>query len=74
MFQVALVGSIYMVGLFFGSFFLGQLADWIGRRPTLALSIVVGCGSSLLGGFAPSYAWYCVARFFSAIGRTTKAV
>lgn len=37
---VALIGSIYMSGLLFGSVFLGRLADMIGRKPALFLAMV----------------------------------
>jgi len=38
--QVALVASIYMVGLLFGSPFYGYVSDTFGRKPGLALAII----------------------------------
>ena len=41
---MALVGSIYMSGLFFGSFIFGYLGDRFGRKISLMLSVLVsGC-------------------------------
>lgn len=68
-YKVALVGSIYMFGLFFGSFIFGSLGDKIGRRKTLALAVITGCTGSLSGAFCSNYYAYCVTRFITALGK-----
>ncbi len=69
-FQVALVGSIYMSGLFFGSALFGTLGDKYGRKISLMVAIFIGTVASLAGAFAGgSYAGYAVTRFFTAIGK-----
>lgn len=67
-FLVALVGSIYMSGLFFGSFIFGTLGDKIGRKLTLMVAILVASGGNLAGAFCQNYAAYCVTRFITAVG------
>ena len=67
-FQVALVGSIYMAGLFFGSIIFGYLGDLVGRKWALMLSILCASAGSLAGAFVYSYEAYAVTRFITAIG------
>ncbi len=67
-YKVALVGSIYMLGLFFGSFLFGFLADKIGRKKTLMISILTGNCGSLAGAFCTNYILHCITRFITALG------
>lgn len=67
-YQVALVGSIYMCGLLFGSFIFGRASDKLGRRPALAAAVLTSVTAGLGGAFVDSYAWYCVTRFFTGVG------
>ena len=71
-FQVALVGTIYMSGLFFGSFLFGTLGDMIGRKKSLMVAIVMGSTFNLIGSFYSNYIFYCVTRFFTAAGLFKK--
>ena len=58
-----------MVGLFFGSFIFGTLGDKIGRKKTLVIAILTGCGGSLIGSFCgSSYIAYTITRFVTAVG------
>lgn len=67
--KVALVGSIYMFGLLVSSFISGTLADKFGRKITLMLVILIGVIGAMSGAFAKTYPGYCVARFFTGVGR-----
>ena len=71
-FQVALAGSLFMVGLLVGTGVAGKLSDTIGRRKTLFLLLCIGAICQLLCGFAYSYETYLVARFFSAFGEANQ--
>ena len=71
-FQIALVSSIYMIGLLFSSFFAGTLADKFGRKLSLMGCIFFGVSGAMSGGFCNGYACYCVTRFFTACGKGKK--
>ena len=67
-YKVALVGTIYMAGLFCGSFFWGIIGDMIGRKVTLMYAIITASLFSLLGAFSSNYYYYAFTRFMCAIG------
>src|SRR5262245_2587416 len=46
----------------------GQLSDWLGRRPTLALGGLVSAGGNLWCAWANAYPEFVVARFVAGIG------
>ncbi|XP_061193510.1 organic cation transporter protein-like isoform X2 [Saccostrea echinata] len=54
---------IFYAGVFFGSLCLGALADKIGRKKTLILSILVLLASSLAVSWAADFYLFCVLRF-----------
>ena len=68
-YKVALVGTIYMCGLFLGSFLFGTLGDKIGRKLTLMCAIVLASTASLVGAFTSDYIIYSITRFFCAAGK-----
>jgi len=51
-----------------GSSVYGILADKIGRKPTLLLSLVNTCVAGASGAWVNSYIGYCVTRFFTGFG------
>ena len=61
--KVALVISMYMVGLMIGSFGCGVLADKIGRKKTLIASALLSSTASLVGAWMPEYISYTITRF-----------
>ena len=69
-FMVALVGSIYMAGLFFGSYLFGMLSDKLGRKKTAMTAIIIGALFQTIGAWMPGYYSYTVTRFGSAIGKS----
>lgn len=69
---MALIGSVYMIGLFFGSFILGYSGDKFGRKLTLIAALLVACTASLCGSFTDDYIVYAVTRFFTAIGNSMQ--
>ena len=71
-FKVALVGTIYMCGLFFGSVLFGTMGDKIGRKLTLMFAITMGSTANLIEVFMPNYYLFCIARFFTAAGTNFK--
>ena len=65
---MALAGSIFMAGLFFGSGFAGRVSDTFGRKKGIVVCLLI-CGlAQLAGGFMPNYWAYVASRFFAAIG------
>lgn len=56
------------IGMFFGSFFLGSLADKIGRRKAFLFNLVWYSGFSLLGAFSVNGTMLVLCRFLTGIG------
>ena len=58
-----------MFGLLVSSFIWGTLADKIGRKLTVMLSILVISVGSLVGAFANGLPFYAFTRFVTGMGR-----
>ena len=67
--QVGLVGSIFMVGMFFGAALSGKLCDIIGRKWTTFILCLTMAGAQALGGVSPNYVAFVIFRFFTAVGK-----
>ena len=63
-----MVGSMYMVGMFFGGLMIGRICDVFGRRFGTSLSVLIGSISHFGAGWATNYYTYVSARFLSGLG------
>jgi MFS transporter, putative metabolite:H+ symporter len=63
----ALLASTF-VGMFLGALLLGRLADRLGRRRALLLTLACYSAFSLLGAFSPGPATLLITRFFAGLG------
>jgi len=66
---VSIVQTVYIFGLFVGSFLFGKLADKFGRKPSLMLAILFSSIGELLGAFMPELYSYSAARFLTGVGQ-----
>ena len=62
--------AIYGLARFLVAMPTGRLADWLGRRPTLAFGGIVSAAGNLWCGLADTYAEFLVARFVAGAGAT----
>ena len=58
------ITSIQMVGVLIGNLVSGQIADLIGRKPPLFLSIACLVLLNVVGGFSTSWLMFTITRFF----------
>ena len=68
-YKVALIGTIYMLGLFFGSLIFGTIGDIYGRKLALMWAITMSSVFSLIGPLYSNYYYYGFTRFMCAIGK-----
>jgi len=66
--------SIYFVGFAIGVFLWGILADFIGRRQSILIGLVVYLAGTLLCSFAPSIYYLLLFRFIQALGASVGSV
>ena len=66
--QNALLSSVIFVGMLFGSYIWGSLADISGRRFTLLISFTINGVMGFCSAFAPNYWVFLLFRFVSGIG------
>jgi AAHS family 3-hydroxyphenylpropionic acid transporter len=66
--QLGPVFSASTVGLFFGAFLLGRVADRIGRKPTLVASLALFGTFSLATAAAPNYPALLAIRVLAGLG------
>lgn len=66
--------SIFFVGFAIGVFLWGILADFIGRRQSILLGLLVYLIGTLLCSLAPSISYLLLFRFIQAIGSSVGSV
>ena len=66
--ESAVLSSIIFLGMLFGSYFWGSLADIAGRRTTLLFSLALSGVFGLASSFAPTFWVFIVLRFCSGFG------
>jgi VNT family MFS transporter (synaptic vesicle glycoprotein 2) len=64
----AVLNSTVFVGMIFGSMFWGSLADSIGRRKSLVISLLLNGISGFVSAFMPNLEGFAFFRFLSGIG------
>ena len=60
---VATITTIQMGGVMIGCFVAGHLGDWIGRKPTYFMSILILIIFNIVGYFSVSWGMYAFVRF-----------
>ncbi|XP_067931131.1 organic cation transporter protein-like [Watersipora subatra] len=61
--------SVYMAGVLAGAFFFGILSDWIGRKKTMLIALLLQGVTGLASGLVPkNYYVFIVLRFFTGAG------
>lgn len=65
--RAALTSSIFL-GMMIGGLTLGPLGDRLGRRPTLAISLVVNATCGALSALSPTAGILALFRFFAGVG------
>jgi MFS transporter, AAHS family, benzoate transport protein len=66
--EAGAIGSYTLVGMMLGSFILGSLSEFIGRKKILALCMILFSVFSLLAGLAPNSLTFAIMRFIAALG------
>lgn len=66
--QASWVVSIWLLGIMFGAFVFGYLADRFGRKRLFIATLVMYSFFTLLTALSPNYAFLMIFRFLTAIG------
>lgn len=64
----AVLSSVIFLGMLFGSYFWGSLADIAGRRTTLLFSLALSGIFGFVSAFAPTFWLFALLRFCSGFG------
>jgi benzoate transport len=65
---LGIVLSMELIGMGFGAFILGHLADRIGRRPTILMSLLMMAVGMYLASIAGSVVLLSIVRLFTGLG------
>lgn len=66
--QASWVVSIWLIGIMFGAFVFGYLADRFGRKRLFIVTLVMYSVFTLLTALSPTYLFLMIFRFLTAIG------
>lgn len=64
--HIASIQSIFLIGYFIGTLFFSVAADYVGRRITLAVSIIGYSTATVVTGLVPTLFLFAVGRFVTA--------
>ncbi|MGR3543054.1 MAG: MFS transporter [Paracoccus sp. (in: a-proteobacteria)] len=66
------IGTVFFLGMFFGAWIFGRLADRLGRRNLLMATVAMDAVFGLASVFAQDFTWLLVLRFLTgaAVGGT----
>ena len=65
---IDLLHSYMYVGMLFGSYLWGSIADVCGRKKTLVIAMLWNGVFGLVSAFSPNFAFFLVFRLASGIG------
>ncbi len=66
--QALQTGTLFFLGMLVGAFVFGRLADRIGRRRVLILTILIDALFGIASAFAPDFTWLLALRFLTGLG------
>jgi len=66
--------TLFFLGFFIGSFVIGPISDWYGRKTALLFACGFQFLSCLVTSFMPTYASYVVLRIFVAAGSLSSYI
>uniref|UniRef100_A0A8C2CGR5 Synaptic vesicle glycoprotein 2Bb n=1 Tax=Cyprinus carpio TaxID=7962 RepID=A0A8C2CGR5_CYPCA len=66
--EKGMLGLIVFLGMMFGAFIWGGLADKVGRRKCLIIVLAMNCISAFFSSFAQGYGFFLFFRLVSGIG------
>ncbi|XP_026886895.1 synaptic vesicle glycoprotein 2B [Electrophorus electricus] len=66
--EKGMLGLIVFLGMMFGAFVWGGLADQLGRRKCLIIALAINCIAGFLSSFAQAYGFFIFFRLISGIG------
>ncbi|KAL2093492.1 hypothetical protein ACEWY4_010804 [Coilia grayii] len=66
--EKGMLGLIVFLGMMFGAFIWGGLADKVGRKKCLVVALAINCIFAFLSSFAQGYGFFLFFRLFSGFG------
>lgn len=66
--QALMSGTVFFLGMLIGAFAFGRLADRIGRRRVLVITVLMDAAFGLASALAPTWSWLLVLRFLTGAG------
>lgn len=61
------IGTLFFLGMFVGAFGFGRVADRIGRRNILLLTVLMDAVFGMASAFAQDFTWLLVLRFLTGV-------
>ena len=71
---VAMITTIQMTGVLVGCFICGHLGDFIGRKPTYFLSLIIQIVFNFVAYFCPNWQLYAAIRFVLGVGKNEVSI